>query len=88
MIFFPGVPSIELSEINQFVTGSPAVPVIGFEEKLQLTFVHGCVSNCKCFPTASTCNLVLRIPVHFVAIEDFKTSFHGALKDGFVFGVV
>ena len=65
----------------QFVTGSPAVPVIGFEEKLQLTFVHGCVSNCKCFPTASTCDLV-------VAIEDFKTSFHGALKDGFVFGVV
>lgn len=88
MIFFSGVPGIELSEIMQFVTGSPAVPVIGFEEKLQLTFVHGCVSNCKCFPTASTCNLVLRIPVHFVAIEDFKTSFHGALKDGFVFGVV
>ena len=82
------MPDIEQSEIMQFVTGSPAVPVIGFEEKLQLTFVHGCVSNCKCFPTASTCNLVLRIPVHFVAIEDFKTSFHGALKDGFVFGVV
>lgn len=86
--FFSGVPGIELSEIMQFVTGSPAVPVIGFEEKLQLTFVHGCVSNCKCFPTASTCDLVLRIPVHLVAIEDFKTSFHGALKDGFVFGVV
>ena len=64
----------------QFVTGSPAVPVIGFEEKLQLTFVHGCDSNCKCFPTASTCDLVLCIPVHLVAIEDFKTSFHGALK--------
>ena len=86
--FFSGVPGIELSEIMQFVTGSPAVPVIGFEEKLQLTFVHGCVSNCKCFPTASTCDLVLRMPVHLVAIEDFKISFHGALKDGFVFGVV
>ena len=82
------MPDIELSEIVQFVTGSPAVPVIGFEEKLLLTFVHGCDSNCKCFPTASTCDLVLRIPVHLVAIEDFKTSFHGALKDGFVFGVV
>ena len=82
------MPGIELSEIVQFVAGSPAVPVIGFEEKLQLTFVHGCDSHCKCFPTPSTCDLVLRIPVHLVAIEDFKTSFHGALKDGFVFGVV
>lgn len=71
------MPGIELTEIMQFITRSPAVPVIGFEEKLQRTFVHGCVSNCKCFPTASTCDLLLRIPVHLVAIEDFKTSFQG-----------
>ena len=86
--FFLGVPGIELTEILQFITGSSAAPVIGFDEKLQLTFVHGCVVNCKCFPTASTCDILLRIPVHFIAIEDVKTSFHGALKDGFVFALI
>ena len=82
------MPGIELSEIMQFITGSPTVPVMGFEDRLKLEFVHGCVPSCRCFPTASACGLIFRIPVHLVTMGDFKTAFHGALKDGFAFGVI
>ena len=47
--FFSGVPDIELSELMQFVIGSPVIPVIGFDEHLQLAFVQYMVVS----PTAN-----------------------------------
>ena len=86
--YLAGIPRINLSDILQFITGAAAIPVMGFSEKLQLSFVHGCHPNCKCFPTASTCELLLRVPIHLSTLEEMMTSFHMALKDGLVFGVV
>ena len=89
-IFFSGVPDIEVSDIMQFITGSPTVPVMGFKDTLKLEFVHvyGCVPSCRCFPRDSSCGLIFRIPLHLAIIGDFKTSFHGTLKNGFAFAVI
>ena len=79
---------ITLSALLQFITGASAIPVLGFDEHLHITFVHGCPMKCKCYPTVSTCDLLLRLPVHLDAIEVMKNYFQSALKDGFAFGVI
>ena len=79
---------ITLSGLLQFITGASAIPVLGFDEHLHITFVHGCPMKYKCYPTVSTCDLLMRLPVHLDAIEVMKNSFQSALKDGFAFGVI
>ena len=85
---FLGVPGVTLPELLQFITGTSVIPAMGFVEKPQLSFIHGCDKNCKCFPSASTCALHLQIPVHLNKLEEMKDSFSSALKDGFVFGII
>ena len=70
------------------MTGASSIPVLGFGGTLTMEFVHGCPNLCKCYPTASTCDLILRIPVHLDTLEDMSSSFLSALKDGFAFGAV
>ena len=40
------------------------MPPLGFPEAMKVEFVHSCPENCKCRPTASTCQLSINIPVH------------------------
>lgn len=88
VFIFLGLEGITLSALLQFITGASAIPVLGFAEKLKISFVHGCPEMCKCYPSASTCDLLLRIPVHLDALEVLKNSFQSALKDGFAFGII
>ena len=51
-------------------------------------FTHFCTSDCKCRPTASTCDPSINLPVHYrdmPAFEEVRTS---ALEEGLGFGLM
>ena len=51
--------TISLSTVLTFFTGAESVPLLGFKEPFKLRFLFGDEQK---FATASTCDLVLRIP--------------------------
>ena len=51
-------------QVLKFVTGTNVIPPLGLPMKITVQFVHGCRADCQCRPSASTCALQLRLPVH------------------------
>ena len=69
----------------KFLTGSSSVPVLGLPSKFNVEFIHECPRACKCCPTVSTCDLTLKIPVHYNTKDETKNVFQTAvdLSKGF-----
>ena len=64
-----------------FFSGANRVPMLGFEKKPSLSFLH---LNAM-LPTASTCALQLRLPANFKDYQLFKDAMLLGIKgnDGF-----
>ena len=52
-----------------FCTGASRVPPIGFKKNPTLEFTH---TMTETLPTASTCDLILRLPTVHECYEDFR----------------
>ena len=87
-----GKSDINLQDILQFITGTPSIPCLGFQQKLRVNFVHDCQKlrdkeyNCK--PTASTCDLSLNLPIHITSIPEMRQSMTEAVRWSYGFGKV
>lgn len=82
-----GIEGVSLMDLVRWMTGSSQIPPLGFP-KFMVEFVHGCLLGCCCRPTASTCCITMKLPVHIdneKAMEDMIAS---AVKDSYGFGLI
>ncbi len=78
-----------MAELLKWITGASTIPPLGLPRKIQITFLHGCNSACKCRPTVSTCQLLrvkVHLPVHVTDDEEMLLLMTSALKDCVGFG--
>ena len=68
----------KLSEIMQFITGSPTITPIGITA-ISLKFKHDCDTGCRCLPRANTCSAILTLPVHTNDLPNMQERFGYAL---------
>lgn len=83
--FFSG--DLTVSHLLKWTTGSPTVPVLGFGKPFSVAFVH-CQDGCRCRPTVSTCDIVVKLPVHIKNEEEMVAMMTSAIKDSSGFGLV
>ena len=87
-----GKSDINLQDILQFITGTPSIPCLGFQQKLRVNFVHDCQKlrdkECNCKLTASTCDLSLNLPIHIKSITEMRQSMTEAVRSSYGFGKV
>ena len=78
---------LKLADILQFLTGSPSIPVFGFDAKPLVTFEHADVSRKL---HVSTCSLELCFPVNDAMLEysSFKSDFVECIISSPGFGLV
>lgn len=71
-----------LSSLLIFFTGADRIPPLGFPGQLELQFLHG--KNDR-FATASTCDLILRLPTCHKTYKEFKEQMIWSItgNDGF-----
>ena len=74
-----------LKDVLIFFSGSDRVPPLGYDVSPSLVFLHH--SNAR-FPTASTCDLQLRLPASYVDYEGFKEAMLLGIKGNNGFGCV
>lgn len=79
---------ITVQEIMKWISGTKTAPLLGFQERLSIGFVHGCPDNCRCRPTASTCDLSMKLPVHINSLSEMMEMMTSAIKDCVGFGRV
>ena len=79
---------LTINDLIKWMTGTKTVPVLGFPKKFSITFIHGCVAGCRCRPTTSTCDLLLKMPGHIYNFEDMVEMMSSALKDCIGFGLI
>ena len=70
----------------KFLNGSETVPQHLYPERISINFKHGSETNCKCYPTVSTCAVSISIPVHINNDEEMKRTFIEALSLDMGFG--
>ena len=87
---FAGIPDCQVSvkDILKFITGCQQMPALGFPTAINVSFVYGCQENCKCRPTASTCDLHLHLPLHINSLDSMIEAGVSMLKECFGFGVI
>ena len=72
----------------KWLTGCSGIPPLGFSKKFSLGFVHGCQPGCQCRPTASTCDLLFKLPVHINNEQEMEAMMLCALGDSYGFGMI
>lgn len=73
------------SQILSFVTGAPRIPPMGFSNSPTIRFND---DKNKFLPTASTCSLVLWLPLALQEYQQFKEKFDFAVQNTIGFGQV
>ena len=68
----------KLSEVIQFITGSPTITPIGITT-INLKFKHDCEGGCRCLPRANTCSSTLTLPIHTNDLLNMQERFSYAL---------
>jgi hypothetical protein len=86
LYFFAG--DVSMSVLLKWMSGCKYIPVLGFPKKFSVVFVHGCKEGCRCRPTTSTCDLLVKMPVHFINRSEMEEIMTSALKDCVGFGRV
>lgn len=61
------------------------MPPMGFDREISIHFID---DKDKTLPTASTCSLVLRLPLSLTMYEEFKEKVDFAIMNTFGFGQV
>lgn len=82
------VPELRLKDVLKFITGWQTIPPNGFPCDLNVHFKHGCQDRCQCRPTASTCALVLILPIHSCSSRELGDLLISALSECCGFGNV
>ena len=77
-----------LSRLYRFITASKTVTPLGAEKHIILKFKHGCPAQCKCRPTAATCDPSITFPMHYNDTKDFEQALDTALEEYSGFGLV
>ena len=72
----------------KWLTGCHEVPPLGFPKMFGIAFVHGCPEGCACRPTASTCDLTIKIPVHINSESRMKEMIESAVTESDGFGLL
>ncbi|XP_028400112.1 uncharacterized protein LOC114523408 [Dendronephthya gigantea] len=88
-LYYEGIceaPDLKLKDVLKFITGCESIPPIGFPCSLNVHFRHDCPSGCKCRPTASTCALVIILPIHSCSSQELGDLLISALCDCCGFG--
>ena len=75
----------ELSDLLIFVSGSSGVPPTGFHPTPSVHFIH---DESAILPTASTCEISIRIPTAVRDYDLFKDNMILALKGNDGFGII
>ncbi len=75
-------------KLYRFITGSKTVTPLGAEKHIILKFIHECPAQCKCRPTAATCDPSITFPMHYNDTKDFEQALDTALEEYFGFGLV
>ena len=61
---------------------------IGIPKNIAVKFVHGCNEGCRYRPTTSTCDIVLKLPLHITSVEDMGLMIESAVKESVGFGLI
>jgi hypothetical protein len=78
---------LTVGDLLKFITGVRKIPPLGLPKKITVYFIHECHDDrCKCRPKASTCDLHLRLPVHYQTSEGMTSAWVSALKECKGFG--
>ncbi|XP_067027006.1 uncharacterized protein [Acropora muricata] len=77
-----------LVKLYKFITGSDSLTPLGLERVITVHFKHFCMSDCKCRPTASTCDPSINLPVHYRDMLAFEEVMTSALEEGLGFGLI
>ena len=80
--------SVQLKDFVKWLTGSCEVPPLGFPKMFGISFIHGCPQGCACRPTASTCDLVIKIPVHINSEGKMNEMIQSAIAESDGFGLL
>ncbi|KAK7141744.1 hypothetical protein R3I93_015784 [Phoxinus phoxinus] len=75
---------LTLENVLEFASGSSVIPPHGFLQQPQIEFLHNAPE--KIFPEANTCNIVLKLPIHY-NYESFKTNMSNGILWAPTFGV-
>ena len=77
-----GIDGCTVKDVLIFITGSSHIPPAGFTKKPTVVFNH---DASRLLATASTCDLVLRLPVNCQDYQSFKSNMVLSIKgnDGF-----
>ncbi|XP_039524304.1 uncharacterized protein LOC120477014 [Pimephales promelas] len=75
---------LTLENVLEFASGSSVIPPHGFLQQPQIEFLHDAPE--KIFPEANTCNIVLKLPIHY-NYESFKTNMSNGILWAPTFGV-
>ncbi len=73
---------VTAGDVLAFFTGASQIPPLGFEADCVLNF-----SETGCYPTASTCGLVLTLPIQCQDFDSFQSKFLYAIKNHGGFGL-
>ncbi|XP_059375629.1 uncharacterized protein LOC132112055 isoform X2 [Carassius carassius] len=75
---------LTLENVLEFTSGSSAIPPHGFLQQPKIEFLHDAPE--KIFPEANTCNIVLKLPIHY-NYESFKMHMSNGILWAPTFGV-
>ncbi|KAF5294704.1 hypothetical protein FQR65_LT19955 [Abscondita terminalis] len=78
-----GDADVTLRDILIFATGCIDIPPLGFRNTPTIEFLH---NTSKKYPEASTCGLILKLPVIHSEYINFKNDMSFGIKNGAVFG--
>ena len=83
-----GLHGLKMDHFVKWLTGSKSIPPLGFPKKFAIKFVHGCNEGCRCRPTTSACDIVLKLPVHITSAEDMGLMIESVVKESVGFGLI
>ncbi|XP_052413120.1 uncharacterized protein LOC127958334 [Carassius gibelio] len=75
---------LTLENVLEFTSGSSTIPPHGFLQQPKIEFLHDAPE--KIFPEANTCNIVLKLPIHY-NYESFKMHMSNGILWAPTFGV-
>lgn len=77
---------LSMQDVLMWLTGSKTVPPLGFSKVFTCRFVHGCDDECHCRPTVSTCEFIIKLPVHISNDQEIKDMMFSAIRESLGFG--
>ncbi len=71
-----GLHGLKMDHFVKWLTGSKSIPPLG------------CNEGCRCRPTTSACDIVLKLPVHITSAEDMGLMIESVVKESVGFGLI